>query len=235
VTESIVWGSVDGREISFPMEVPDFNGLTVLYTVPRPAAQALVPGEAFDVLEVAPGLAQLIVAAVDYRDNPWGDYNELNLGFLVRPVGAAEEVMGSFVFRMPVDQAFTSKAGNEVMGFPKTVEHIEVTYTDDSFAFSLESGGAFAIRLQAPLVAPAGDPARVTSVSYSYIDGVPHGTELDIELGTGLIDPAEVVLELGTGVFADELRSLGLPKRADLAMWGEHLSATFSLGAPVQM
>ena len=67
------------------------------------------------------GIAQLVVAFCDYHDNPWGDYLEINLGFLARPAGAGDEVLGSFVYRMPVDQEFTCKAGNQVMGFPKTV------------------------------------------------------------------------------------------------------------------
>ena len=33
---------------------------------------------------------------------------------------------------MPVDQEFTCRAGNEVMGFPKTVMGIEANYTDDT-------------------------------------------------------------------------------------------------------
>ena len=41
------------------------------------------------------------------------------------------EVIGSFVYRMPVDQEFTCEAGNRVMGFPKTVEVIDADYTDD--------------------------------------------------------------------------------------------------------
>jgi hypothetical protein len=232
VTET-VWGTVDGREITFPMVVADFNGLTLMYTVPADAAQALLPGNAFEVLEVAPGRAQLIVAACDYVDNPWGDYNELNLGFLVRPRGAPDDVMGSFVYRMPVDQAFTCEAGNQVMGFPKTVESLTFTYTDDRVRFELACDGVTALTIEVPRPAGAVAGDVVSSVSYSYLDGRPYGTLLDMAMGTGLLDPAEVTLELGAGPVADELATLGLPTTPDLATWGEHLSATFHLGEPV--
>jgi hypothetical protein len=81
----VVWGAIQGRSISFPMRVPDANIATLLYTVPVAAADALLPGRAFEVVETTAGHTQLIVAACDYRDNPWGDYDEINLGLLARP------------------------------------------------------------------------------------------------------------------------------------------------------
>ena len=81
---------------------------------------------------------------------------------------------------------------------------------------------------------PAGPPATITTVSYSYLDGRPYATTLEMELGPGVVDdPAEVSIEIGDGPVADELRSLGLPRTPDLVTWGEGLSATFHLGRPV--
>ena len=101
MSKTVVWGQIEGREITFPMEVPDFNGLNLLYTVPLEAAQALIPGESFRALETTPGEAQLIVAVCDYVDNPWGDYNEINLGFLVRPRGAGDDAQGKNAISLP--------------------------------------------------------------------------------------------------------------------------------------
>jgi hypothetical protein len=230
---TVRWGDIDGRDITFPMEVTRFNAATVLWSVPAAAARALVPGDAFDVVEVLPGTTQLILAACDYVENPWGDYNELNLGFLARPVGAPDDVVGSFVYRMPVDQAFTCEAGNRVMGFPKTVEVIEVDYTDDRVSFRLESGGVTACTLALPRVGALGPPTRIDTESYSYLDGVPMATPLGMDMATGVVDPGAVRLELGAGPIAEELRSLGLPAAPDLCSWGEDLTATFQLGRPV--
>jgi hypothetical protein len=229
-----VWGEIQGQEITFPMEVNDMNAATLLFSVPAAAAAALLPGDAFEIVEVAPGVAQLVVAACDYVANPWGDYNELNLGFLARPAGAPEDVIGSFVYRMPVNQAFTCEAGNRVMGFPKTVEVLDVEYTDATVSFHLVMGGHDTIRITVPRAAATGTPERIDAESYSYLDGVPYRTTLSMDMGTGFVDPADVVIELGDGPVADELRSLGLPELApDLATWGEGLSATFLLGQPL--
>ncbi len=230
---TVTWGEVQGRAITFPMEVEELRAATVLWSVPMEQATALLPGDSFEVVEIAPHTAQLVVAACDYVRNPWGDYDELNLGFLARPAGAPADVIGSFVYRMPVNQEFTCEAGNRVMGFPKTVEDLTVRYTDDTATFRLAMGGQHVLTLTVPRVEPAGDPARVEATSYSYLDGVPHGTDLSMDMGTGVIDPADVVLELGDGPVADELRCLGLPRPPDFATWGEGLSATFALGRPL--
>jgi hypothetical protein len=231
-TDPIVWGEIEGQTITFPMEVTRFDAATFGYTVPLEAAAALLPGDAFEPLDLG-GVAQMVIAACDYHENPWGDYLELNLGFLARPVGAAPEVNGSFVYRMPVDQAFTCKAGNDVMGFPKTVEDLSVTRADGRVTFAWHRDGALVLSLDFPDAPAAGDPVRVETDSYSYLDGKPYATSLGMDLGTGAIDPADVVLELGDDVVADELRALGLPKTPDFGAWGTDLTASFQLGRPV--
>ena len=226
-----VWGAIQGREIRFPMEVADFDAATLMFTVPAVAARVLLPGDAFELVE-ADGAAQLVMALCDYHDNPWGDYLEINLGFLARPAGAAADVVGSFVYRMPVDQAFTCAAGNEVMGFPKTVEELSVVHADGRVTFAMTAAGVPALSVSFPEVA-GGDPVRMETGSYSYLDDVPHETPLAMDMGTGMIDPAEVIVELGSGPVADELRTLGLPRAPDLATWGTGLTATFQLGHPI--
>jgi hypothetical protein len=228
-----VWGTIQGREITFPMEVTAMDAATLLFTVPADAATALLPGDAFEVVEVAPGSAQLVMALCDYVENPWGDYGEVNLGFLARPAGAPADVVGSFVYRMPVDQEFTCEAGNRVMGFPKTVEQIAFDRTDDTVRVALATAEGPQLTVTVPRAAPAGAPEDVEAVSYSYLDGVPHATSLRMDMGTGLVDPGAVVVELGEGAVADELRSLGLPRPPDLATWGEGLTATFQAGRPL--
>ncbi len=232
-TTTTTWGQIQGREICFPMEVAEMNAATLLFSVPIEAAERLLPGDRFELAEVAPDTAQLIIAACDYRRNPWGDYNELNFGFLARPVGAPDDVIGSFVYRMPVNQQFTCEAGNRVMGFPKTVEVLDANYTDDTVSFRLAMGGRLALALTVPRVEPLGLPERIDADSYSYLGGIAYSTPLSMDMGTGVIDPEAVTIEMGDGPLADELRSLGLPKAPDLATWGEGLSATFRLGHPV--
>ena len=230
---TLIWGEIDGRTITFPMEVTAMDAATMVFSVPADAAQRLLPGDDFDVIDIGGGVAQFVLALVDYLDNPWGDYLEINLGFLARPRGAAAEVAGSFVYRMPVDQAFTCKAGNEVMGFPKTVEDLARTDADGRVTFTMHQEGEQILAVTFPAAPAAGEATRVDTVSYSYLHGEARETPLALELGTGMIDPADVAVELGSGPIADELRSLGLPKAPDFATWGTGLSGTFQAARPV--
>lgn len=229
---TVDWGELHGRPITFPLEVASFNAVSMTFDVPAEAARELLPGDAFELVQ-SEGVAQLVLAVCDYRENPWGDYNEVNLGFLARPSGATQDVVGSFVYRMPVDQAFTCEAGNAVMGFPKTLQRIDVGYSDAVVSTRLWFEGVHAFSLVFPRVAATQPVVRLETVSYSYLEGRPYGTPTEIDLAGGTIDPADVTIELGTGVVADELRSLGLPKPPTFCSWGEGLSATFQLGTPV--
>jgi len=233
VTEPTVWGEIQGRTITFPMEVKEMDAATMVFSVPASAAQALLPGDRFEVVDIGGGVAQFVLALVDYHQNPWGDYLELNLGFLARPVGAPEDLIGSFVYRMPVDQAFTCQAGNEVMGFPKTVEDLSRVDADGRVTFAMHRHGELVLSVSFPAVEPMGDASPVETVSYSYLNGVAYETPLSLDLGTGLIDPSDVVIELGADIIGDELRSLGLPSAPDMATWGTGLAGTFQLGRPV--
>ncbi len=225
------WGTIDGVSIDFPMVVDEMHQLTMTYTVPLDAARALLPGEAFEVVEVAPDTAMLIIALVDYVTNPWGDYLEINLGLLSHPVGQPDR-SGAFVWRMPVDQEFTKRAGNQVLGLPKTVEDLTYEYSDDSVTVRMAQNGAEALTVRFPRQLSS-DPATATeAVTWSYIEGTPTELPLVIEVGSSMIDPDEIELSLGDGPIADELRSLGLPKAPDIAMYGEGLSGTFQLPRP---
>ena len=233
-TETLVWGEIDGQEITFPMEVRDFDAATLIFSVPAEAAQKLLPGNDFSVIEVVDGIAQFVVALCDYHDNPWGDYLEINLGFLARPVGAGDEVLGSFVYRMPVDQDFTCKAGNQVMGFPKTVQDLSVGRRDGRIVFAMAVDGATEVEFSFAEPIQDGPPARVETGSYSYLGGEPHETPLSMDMGSGVIDPATVEIALGEGLVATELKTLGLPKAPDFGSWGTGLTATFQLGHPLE-
>ncbi|MFZ1277199.1 MAG: acetoacetate decarboxylase family protein, partial [Candidatus Microthrix parvicella] len=152
MAERVTWGTIEDQTITFPMNVDDFNAATMGFSVPAAAAAALLPGDGFEIIEIGPGVAQFIISLCDYRDNPWGDYNEVNLGFLARPAGAGDDVIGSFIYRMPVDQQFTCEAGNLVMGFPKVVTRIDADYTDAQVTFQLFDGGELALSVTVPRV-----------------------------------------------------------------------------------
>ena len=230
--EPFHWGELAGVSIDFPMWVQRMHSATLTYTVPLDAARALIPGDGFQVAEGAPGTATFVMALVDYLENPWGDYDEVNFGLLAHPVGRPAQV-GAFVYRMPVDQEFTKRAGNEVLGLPKTVEDLRFEYPEGRVEVHLSMGGRHVLSVHLPRAAATGPAELTPATTFSYLDGVPTELPLAIELGTGLIDPAEIRVELGDSPVADELRSVGLPGAPDFAVWGEDLRGAFARPRPI--
>jgi acetoacetate decarboxylase len=220
--------TIQGKTVKIPAVVRDASSGTVMYMVDTAPAQALVP-DAFEVVEAAPGKTQATIVIVDYRDNDLGDYDEVGIIFFVRPKGQPDAEVGSFIYKLPVNQSFTCEAGFKIWGFPKTVEEIDFSYGDNSATCKLVMDGKHVFTLTVPRGGDGStDPAPATG--YTLIDGVPHQNEFT-RGGTGeqaLPGGEGVVLELGDHPLADELRSLGLDTEEPiLSAWTEHMSGSF--------
>lgn len=235
---------IAGRTVTMPVEVRDASAGTAIYDVDAAAATALLPrGGAFEVVESTPGRAQLVLAAIDYRDNDLGDYLELGVTLFVTPRtghgnGAREGIhdeVGTFITRLPVNQAFTCDAGRTIWGFPKSVEDLTLAYKDDAAVMTLRMDGELVLRLTLPRGGDEEMPVTPMT-TYTYVDGVPHATAFS-QGGAGsqvLLGGDGVELELGTHAVADELAGLGLGTTVPLlATWTEHMRATFATPVPL--
>jgi hypothetical protein len=224
---------IQGRTVTMPAVVRDASAGNVIYLVPAAAAQALV-GDAFEVVEMAPGQTQLILGFVDYRDNDLGDYNEVMIVFMVRPKGSTGS-QGTFIYKLPVNQSFTCDAGRTIWGFPKSVEQIDVTYAADHATCTLVMDGQHVFTLTVPRnAAPAETPAAdMEMTTYTYLDGptaVRFTTGGATAVGAG---GKGVELSLGPHPLAEQLRALGLPGPAMMSTWIEHMHGTFGAPRPV--
>ena len=217
---------VGGRVVTLPCVVRDASAGTAMFEVDVAAVQQMVP-DAFEVVESSPGRCQLIVAVIDYRDNDLGDYLEIGVTFFVAPRGGLGEP-GTYIYRLPVDQAFTCEAGRMIWGFPKSVEEITLDYTDHSVTAALSMDGALVLRLTLPR---GGDDVMTPApmVTYTMIDGVACRTPFT-QGGAGaqvLVGGDGVRLELGEHPLARELQALGLPAEAVMSTWIERMSGSF--------
>ena len=189
--------------------------------------------------EILPGRGICSLALVDYKDNDLGDYNEMAVGFMTVPKGERPTIpylgtildltkgrLASHITHMPVDQSFTRDAGAMIWGYPKTVQQIEIEYLGSHVRGRLVYDGKHALTLTLPRGGERTVPeSSITTLS--LIEGIPHRALATQRMeGMGVrFGGAEV--ELGTGVIADELRSLGLPKRALMSVWIERMEARF--------
>jgi hypothetical protein len=217
---------IDGKKINFPVEVADAAMLLNGFLVDSKAAQAMIQDSGFTVVELFPGKAILQLLAVDYRKNDLGDYNEAAIIFPVLTPGEkkpfpffgplsamAKGSMGNFVYRMPVDQEFTTHAGRYIWGFPKWLSRIDIefgestargTFIDEQelvFSISAKAGGKTISKQQ-------------RAASLAIRDGRAWKT-FGTSTGSGLtFSLGGVMPEIGDShPLAKELRALGMPKK----------------------
>lgn len=211
-----------GQTVTMPVLVREASAGTVIFDVDLDAAQALSP---FPVVESAPGRAQAALALVDYRDNDLGAYHEVGVIFFVQPEGREA---GNYIRHLPVDQEFTNAAGNQIWGFPKTVQQIDVTQTETSSRWVLTMDGELVLDITVPRGGTDEMPA-MQMTSYTLKDGVPHATAFSQGgTGSGMWFGEGVSLTLGSHPVAKELASLGLPEApVVLSTWLETMQATF--------
>jgi hypothetical protein len=230
---------IQGQTVRMPVEVRDASTAVATFLVSTRVARRIVPPD-FEVVEVFPRRTPLAIAVIDYRDNDLGDYDEVSLTFFVRPRGArrglpwigawldlANGRLGTWIWKLPVNQPFTCEAGRTIWGFPKTVERIDITREADAVRCRLEMKGEHVLTLSVP----AGGGTRTLpdqdTVTYTQIEGIPHRTRFT-QGGSGVrFSLGGARIELGTHLLSHALGALGLPKRALFSMWTEHMHGRF--------
>jgi hypothetical protein len=231
---------IQGRRVTFPVEVRDASGAIAGFLVSSRAANKLVD-DAFEIVDFLPGRTLFMLGCIDYKDNDLGDYNEVAMNFFVRLRGApkgfpylgawramANGGLPSFCWKMPVNQSFTREAGSTIWGFPKTIERIDFDYSREGrFRGLLEMDGKKVFEIDMPRGGDKAQPAT-QGLGYTTIEGVPHQTaftQRSSELG--VYRGGRVKLSLGDHPISDDLRSLGLPKKPLMATWIGKMAMAF--------
>lgn len=198
---------IAGRTVTMPVEVRDASAGTAIYDIDAAAAAALLPpGGAFEVVESTPGRAQLVLAAIDYRDNDLGDYVELGVTLFVTPraesrngsrdrTGVSQAELAGSAGLSAADEA-GSRVGDEVGTFitrlpvnqeftcvaGRSIWGFPKTVEDLSLVYK-DDAAVMTLRMDGELVLrltlPRGgdDEMPITPMTtYTYIDGAPHAT-----------------------------------------------------------
>jgi len=237
---------VRGRTIGLPVEVRRAAQWGVQYLVPAAAAQRIVDPTGLEVTGPLPGRALMALAVCRYDDTDLDSYHEVAVSFVVRPHDAPADpsaldrvrefgsgAIGAYIHRLPVDQEFTCAAGRDIWGYPKWMTTIDI---DEPEPGDRRSGSGTTVRLVdggthvLTLTLAGGGPVKLPSQappSYSFRDGILRRTTWEMSADGVAGRPGGATLVLGDHPMADELRSLGLPKRALFSSSAAHMRATF--------
>lgn len=228
---------VEGQRVTMPVEVRAAKQAAATFLVRHAAAQQVIDHTGLRATRQRGGMAIASLALVDYTDNDLGSYKELALAFVVDDTGApsstddgAGKAVSTLIHRLPVSESFTCAAGRGIWGFPKWIADLSVDFTTSGATCVLRADGQDVVtvtmrRGRVPL------PRRPMAMNaYSCDDdGIVRRTPWTTHsLGRQTVRPGGTTVEVGYGhPLADELRTLGLPKRALMTLFDDHMAATF--------
>ena len=235
-----------GKQVDMPVEIRAASAFMAMYSVPTAAAQSLIDYTGLEILQFRPGRGICVLVFVDYVDGDLGPYNEFGVAFLVRDHRADSTSVpqdlkaltrgraGALIHQLPVDGDFTLAAGRGIWGFPKFLADFDVDHTGSVRRGSVSEGGRLIAQLSVkPGIAVPGSGAGTSLAAYSHLDGLTRFTTWDMN-PTGIRSrPGGAELKLGSHPIADELRSLGLPKRALVTSSIPELKMTFGDAQPI--
>jgi hypothetical protein len=235
---------IQDRTVTLPVEVRDATSMSAMFVVSAAAVRRLIPCRQLQVPELIPGRTLCVIAGIEYHDNDLGHYNEVSVAFFVqhggrRPLpffgmlaGFRRRDLGAYIHRLPVTTSFSRDAGRDIWGFPKTVDEIGFTDAGGRRTCTLIAEGAYVLSLSMA----RGGHRRAPDMpqdAYAWRDGVLRKTP-SVMGGEGVgIRLGGAQLTLGAHPIADELRGLGLPKRALMSTWMEKMHARFD--APLDL
>ncbi len=229
-----------------PVEIRSASAFTAMYSVPTAAAQSLIDYTGLEILQFRPGRGICVLVFVDYVDGDLGPYNEFGVSFLVRDHRAdgtsvpqdlkalARGRAGALIHHLPVDGDFTLAAGRGIWGFPKVLADFDVDHAGSIKRGSVSRDGRLIVQLSVkPGISVPGSGASTSLAAYSHLDGLTRFTTWDMKPSGVRTRPGGAELKLGSHPIADELRSLGLPKRALVTSSIPDLKMTFGDAQPV--
>ena len=227
-----------GREVRLPVEVRDATAAVAYYLVSSSAVQRLLDPAGLRAASVFPGRTLMTIGAMDYKDGDLGTYHEIGVTFFVhgrdaRPLPLIGTLVGflrggvdAYIHRLPVDGEFTREAGCSIWGFPKFMTEIDLTNDGDTQTAVLRADGVEVLRQSVDTGGTRSFDAR-DQISYAFRDGVLYRTPSVMSGGEIRAAFRGGSIELGSHPLADELRSLGLPKRPIFTTYIGKMTATF--------
>jgi hypothetical protein len=216
---SVSQHTIAGTVLTMPVRIRKADQHSAMFSVPAAAAQRLIDYSGLKIFEYLPGRAILLQLLVRYIDGDLGKYHEYGTAFMVNKPGTTVRglrAMGkaaTFIHRLPVDQEFTLEAGRTIWGYPKIMADFNVR-EGRKFDFDVSADGQLIAGIEFSPGLPVPMPAAQDLTTYSHLDGVTRETTSQMRSSGTRTRLGGARIRLGDHPYAQELASLGLPKRA---------------------
>jgi hypothetical protein len=227
--------TIAGTVLTMPVRIRKADVHTAMFSVDAVAAQRLVDYSGLQVCQHRPGRAVVNLMLARYIDGDLGKYHEFGTCVMVNPPGSQARGLralgdaAAFIHHLPVDQAFTLEAGRTIWGFPKIMADFTIRETGN-FGFDVSAEGSHIAGIDFGRGLPV--PSLLTSrpqvlKTYTYADGTTREVPWEMRVSGMRGRLGGATLRLGDHPYAQELASLGLPKRAMVSGAVGHVAMTF--------
>lgn len=216
---SVSQHTIAGTVLTMPVVIRKADQHSAMFSVDAKAAQRLIDYSGLQVFEYLPGRAILVQLLVRYIDGDLGKYHEYGTAFLVNPHGThisgirSMAKAATFIHRLPVDQEFTLEAGRTIWGYPKIMADFNVR-EGRKFEFDVSENGQLIAGIEFSRGLPHPAPPQQTLATYSHLDGITRETSSQMQSSGVRTRLGGARIRLGDHPYANELATLGLPKRA---------------------
>ena len=219
-----------------PVQIRSATQHMAMFSVNADAAQRMIDYSGMQVCRFRPQRAVVVLMLMHYVDGDLGEYLEYGTNVMVNPPGSdatglkALQSAGAFIHHLPVDGAFTCEAGRTIWGYPKVLADFTIR-DGHRFSFDVTIDGQFAVGMDFSPGLPM--PSALTSKpqvhpTYSHMDGVTRETAGEMTLSGVRYRPGGARVRLGKHPYAEELASLGFPKRAMISSSAANVEMTFA-------
>ncbi|MFC9788264.1 acetoacetate decarboxylase family protein [Rhodococcus sp. NPDC127528] len=236
-----------GRRVEMPVQIRQASAFMAMYSVPTAAAQSVIDYTGLEILQYRPGRGLCALVFVDYVDGDLGPYNEFGVTFMVRNHLASRGTSvpadlrslatgsaGTLIHQLPVDGEFTMAAGRGIWGFPKVLAEFDADHSSRVKRASVSRDGQLIASLTLrPGIRLPGSGTSTSLEAYSHLDGITRHTAWDMHPSGVRSRIGGADLTLGSHPIADELRAVGLPRRALMTSSIPNLKMTFGDAKPV--
>ena len=227
--------TIADRVLTMPVQIRKAEQHMAMFSVDAVAAQQLIDYSGLQVCQHRPGRAVVNLMLARYIDGDLGKYHEFGTCVMVNPPGSQAHGLralgdaAAFIHHLPVDQAFTLEAGRTIWGFPKIMADFAIRDTGN-FGFDVSAEGSHIAGIDFGRGLPV--PSLFTSrpqvlKTYTYADGTTREVPWEMRVSGMRGRLGGATLRLGDHPYAQELASLGMPKRAMVSGAVGHVAMTF--------
>jgi hypothetical protein len=222
--------TIAGTVLTMPVTIRKATQHNAMFAVDADAAQRLIDYSGLKVYRPLPRRAIATLILTHFTDGDLGPYYEYSTCVMIEPPRSdAPALQSAFVQHMFVDQAFTLEAGRTIWGFPKVMA--DFTIRDGrQFGFDASIDGQFVIGMEFTpgLRVPSALTSREQKLrAYSCLDGPTRESAYEVSFHGARYRTGGARVTLGEHPYANELASLGFPKRAMVSSSAGNVEMSF--------